>query len=66
MWLDMRINFTLGLLQTKHITIGDLWKVSHIVIRDSCFERVCYVPLSPQSSRVLQTLPTLFRSIVSH
>jgi hypothetical protein len=50
MWLEMRINFTLGLLQTKHLTIGDLWTVSHTVISDSCFDRICMSP-SPDRRR---------------
>jgi hypothetical protein len=41
MWLQLCINLTLGLLQTKHLTNGDQWEEGHAVIETYVFNRIC-------------------------
>jgi hypothetical protein len=40
MWLQLRINLTLGLLSTKHITNGDQWNGGHTVTETHVFDRI--------------------------
>jgi hypothetical protein len=52
MWLELRTNLTLGLLQTKHLTNGDQWK-GNVEMETNYFWRYLYV-ISRPSSRVLR------------
>jgi len=40
-WLELCINLTLGLLQTKHLTNGDQWEEYHAVLESYVFDRIC-------------------------
>ena len=44
MWLELSINLTLGLLETKLLANGDQWTADHAVIETHVVDSVCFAP----------------------